>query len=55
MNISRGGLISESFELWLKSSKKEDAQAYVFAIYFGDLSRSEKLSEIKPPWTEKDE
>ena len=60
--IIKGGLISESFSLWLKSpkmgtklqpwglsTKREDAQDLDLAPIFGDLSQNEKLSDIKPP------
>ena len=60
---TKGGLISESFSLQLKSPKlaaksfsflREDAQGDSaedrdLASFFGDLSQSEKLSEIRPP------
>ena len=58
----KGGLISESFSLWLKSLKMGDkslpwasfllvdsAQRSDLAPIFEDLSQSEKLFEIKPP------
>ena len=53
-----GGLISESFSRWLKSTKKLPNHApkhYLFrrillrGFFFGDLCQIEKLSEIKPP------
>ena len=60
--ISKSGLMSESFSLWLKSQKKgvksqpwalstkrEDAQCCELAFLFLDLSQNEKLSEIKLP------
>ena len=63
VSYSKGGLISESFSLWLKSpktgakslswellTKREDAQDKKCSVsFFGDLSQSEKRSEIKPP------
>jgi hypothetical protein len=59
--VLKGSLISEPFSYWLKSPKKrqitplstihliENAQRSDLAPIFGDLSQSEKLSEIKPP------
>ena len=56
----KGGLISESLSVWLKSPKMDakslpwallvdSAQGMDLAPIFGDLSKSEKLSDIKPP------
>ena len=50
----KGGLISESFSVWLKSAirdainslKEEDSE---MAPFFRDLSQSENCSDIKPP------
>ena len=60
--FSKGGLISESFSIWLKSPNmfakshpsalstyREDAQESDLTPIFGYLSQSEKLSQIKPP------
>ena len=63
MTTIKGGLISESLLLWLKlpqkgannyvswvlSTKREDAQDSDLTPFWGDLSQSEKLSEIKLP------
>ena len=62
IEVGKGGLISESFLFWLKSpkmgaklwpwallAKREHAQGRDLAPVFGDLSRSEKPSEIEPP------
>ena len=62
IDIRKGGVISESFSLWLKSAKlgaksrpwasslyADSAQGCGLAPIIGDLSQSEKLSEIKPP------
>ena len=57
---SKGGLISESFSLWLKSPNLSAKscpwslftyrnEGSVIGTHFGDLSKSEKVSEIKPP------
>ena len=59
---SKCDLISESFSRWLQSSKKygKDYPEHLFFMwivlriviwlpFFGDLSQSETLSEIKPP------
>ena len=59
---TKGGLISESFSFWLKSPKMgaksrswasslfvDSPQGCSLVPIFGDLSQSEKLSEIKPP------
>ena len=55
----KGGLISESFSLWLKSPNKgakslmntfffvQSAQENDLTPYLGDLSQWERLSEIK--------
>ena len=58
----KGGLISESFTLWLTSLKKllnYDPEHYptrekmlrvvIWHLLFGDVSQSEKLFEIKLP------
>ena len=53
----KGGLISESFSFWIKSANKRcqittliifslGAQGSDFGTFFGDLSQTEKLSEI---------
>ena len=60
--LSKCYLISESFSLLLKSQNKiatlqtwafslklDSAQGLDLASFFGNLSQSEKLSEIKPP------
>ena len=62
--ITKGGLISEMFSFWLQYLKtgcqitilsgilkRKDAQNSDLNLMhiFGDLSQSEKLSEIKPP------
>ena len=60
--ITKGGLIWESFSLWLKSPKKEPnlypehlllmwimLKIMIWYLCFWDLSPSEKLSKIKPP------
>ena len=46
---TKGGLISESLSLWLKSHKKGAKNHYHEHLlgFLGDLSQSEKLSEIK--------
>ena len=58
--ISKGGLISEGFLLWLKSLKENGVKSFFWALsleeWFGtflfwDLRPSEKHSEIKPPLT----
>ena len=62
IDIRKGGLIAESFLLWPKSAKLgtksrpwapflylDSVQGCNLAPFFGDLSQSEKLSEIKPP------
>ena len=57
---SKGSLISESFSLWHEKQLPNHApEHYVFRWimvrgvichhFLGDLSQSEKLSEIKPP------
>ena len=58
-DLFKGGFIAESFSFWLKSPKKapnhspeSSPKKKMFsnlAPFFGDLSQSEKLSEIKPP------
>ena len=58
--FDKGGIISKSFPLWLKSPKmgakslsctsfSESVQCSDLAPIFRDLSLSEKLSKIKPP------
>ena len=57
--ILKGGLISESFSLSGSNLQKKGAKSLFrfivqakgsdLAFIFGDLSQSEKLSEIKPP------
>ena len=63
--MPKGGLISESFLLWLKISKKgakslswlseyypskeKILRRVIWHLFFWDLSQSEQLSEIKPP------
>jgi len=52
---SKGGIFSKSFSLGLKSPKKsilflgDSAQDSDLAHVIGDLSQSEKHSDIKPP------
>ena len=50
--IPEGGLISKSFLFWLKSQFSKKGIMSIFSIvfwqlFFGDLSQSQKLSEIK--------
>ena len=60
--VTKGGLISESFSLWVKSPKiGANSLSWASSLYvdsalksdlapiFGDLSLSDKLSVIKPP------
>jgi hypothetical protein len=57
--ISKGSLISESLSLLLQSSncgppkwmvpKGKELSGVIWYVLFGDLSQSEKLSEINPP------
>ena len=60
--LAKGGLISESFSLlykfpkkiakslsWALSTYREVAQYSDLASFWGDLSQSEKIIEIKPP------
>ena len=62
--IFKGCLILESFSIWLKSpkigskslprelsTKRKDDQGSDLALMFGDLSRREKLLELRPPVT----
>ena len=50
----KGGLISESFWLCLKPPTNNSPQHFDTNLphLFGDLSQSEKLSEIRPPLKE---
>ena len=47
----KGGLISKSFTLWLKSPYSLDPPKVKMlrTPFFGHLSQNKKLSEIKPP------
>ena len=50
--IPEGGLISKSFLFWLKSQFSKKGIMSIFSIvfwqlFFGDLSQSQKLSEIE--------
>ena len=54
LGSSKGGLISDSFSLWLKSPNKgakfsPSTQEIDLVPLFGDLIKSYKLSKIKPP------
>ena len=58
----KGGLISERFLIWLQSPKKVPnhspqhyppreklLKAVIWHLFFGDWSKNEKVSDIKPP------
>ena len=62
IDIRKGGVISERFSFWLKSAKlSAKSRPWASSFYanitqgcglapiIGDVSQSEKLSEIKPP------
>jgi hypothetical protein len=61
VSFTKGGLISERYSLWLKLKMYQITilsifslgalrSGYFLAPFLGDLSQSEKLSEIKPPF-----
>ena len=48
-HVGKGGLVSESFFTLVQISKKNVPNDSPWHLFFGYLSKSEKLSEIKPP------